>query len=411
MNVFLTTRYKVSKVLFLILLIQASRSVNSVDLFGAYPEIYLGIISLFYLIYIRFKFNRGLLVAIAIWSIYFVFSSIYVNAFSPLLYVRIPLLFITGYAIAKEMKIEIVHEYTKIIYILSSISLFFYAWTLIDSNSLLVFMKFFGKSDGGGNYGIWIFNIKERAIYRNSGFCWEPGPFASFVVMAFLFEMAKSNFKFLKKHIILILTLASTQSSTGVSLLLLVFMLWLFINLKRSSYLLLASPIVLGGLLFLLQEVPFLRDKIETEFNEIYEEDRILELGRSRDEAIGTGRFMQFMITWNDIKERPFLGFSSNPDLQYVERNNLKLFSSGLGGYIARYGLIMFFLFLLLVKKSGDELGGFFRQKYFSFIWLMFFLALAFSFSSIAFSSLFFCFYMMSMVRFEDDSRFLTVHQ
>ena len=111
-----------------------------------------------------------------------------------------------------------------------------------------------------------FFSIEsDGAMYRNSGFAWEPKGFANFLILAIIINSVMYDFKINKKMIILIIALITTFSTVGYIILFTSFAGFLFINNKIKIYYAVIAFIVFS--IILISENDFIFDKVS---NEIY---------------------------------------------------------------------------------------------------------------------------------------------
>lgn len=169
------------------------------------------------------------------------------------------------------------------------------------------------------SFGIFSVLIKFDAteaflgLPRNCGFCWEPGQFASLIVLALTFHILRLGNKFYNdsNFIILILGLFSTFSTTGfVTFGLLLFLKTIFG--KASMYRRIVYIVVLGTLFMGALNLPFMRDKIErqsdtTSFYTNSENVYIDETGYRTVE-----RFEGVYLSWMNLMDSPWLGYGPN---------------------------------------------------------------------------------------------------
>jgi hypothetical protein len=203
-------------------------------------------------------------------------------------------------------------------------------------------------------------------LIRNSGFSWEPGRYATMVVIALFFNMARTRFQF-RRNIgfwILVIALVTTQSTTGFvtfSILLLFFL----INQKNVSkifYLVLIIPLVLT-----IYNLPFVGEKISTLID--FEAQRSkalidLEYGQS-DESYVPQRFDGLAFEFLNIIDAPILGYGLSTENSYVSKNiSQRLeFANGVFKVIARFGLIIGGLFYFFLYQSSKYIISYYNLK------------------------------------------------
>jgi len=108
---------------------------------------------------------------------------------------------------------------------------------------------------------------------RNSGPFWEPGGFSVFLYLAFVFNLIKEKSFFNKKNIVFLITLISTQSTTGYLAFFIFGIVYVVVN-KRISYSIVLAPILLAAAIFAYTNVDFLGDKIDNMVQDSQKENR-----------------------------------------------------------------------------------------------------------------------------------------
>jgi hypothetical protein len=203
-------------------------------------------------------------------------------------------------------------------------------------------------------------------LARNAGFSWEPGRYATMVVIALFFNMARTRFQFGKNisFWILLIALITTQSTTGFvtfSILLLFFL----INQKNVSkifYLVLIVPFVLT-----IYNLPFVGEKINTLAD--IEDQRAKSLNdmeiRQDDGTYVPQRFDGLAFEFLNILDAPILGYGLSTDNSYVSKNIYQKIglSNGVFKVFARFGLIIGGLFYFLLYKSSKYIISLYNLK------------------------------------------------
>lgn len=185
-------------------------------------------------------------------------------------------------------------------------------------------------------------------VIRNAGFAWEPGAYASYICLAIFCNSLRTNLELRKNKplIIFIITLFSTQSTTGFATFLFMIGVWLIINRKIWLAFIL---IPVGIYMF---QLPFVQDKILNEYNNIEY------VNLSQTSSKGTyalGRMYSFILNWEEFLRHPIIGLGGWQGGTWLNRfgyDNIATIS-GIGEMLAMYGAIMTSLFLYLLIKSS----------------------------------------------------------
>lgn len=196
-------------------------------------------------------------------------------------------------------------------------------------------------------YSVNNFDDSSYALLkRNAGFAWEPGAYSCFVILALFCNMLRTNFTFKKNRPLLtfILSILSTQSTTGFFMLIFLFAGWLIAQKK------VAVAWVIIPLLGLLFSFPFVQDKFYDHIDSNQEfEFSDLSIRDNND----VNRLIAFQISWEEFKRHPLIGLGGYDDGTYLRQKGYEVvISSGIGKILAMYGLIMTFLFLYTLRNT-----------------------------------------------------------
>lgn len=203
----------------------------------------------------------------------------------------------------------------------------------------------------------------DSFIPRNAGFMWEPGAFAVINCIALTISMARNDFRVVgnRSAQILLLGVLSSQSTTGYSILMVIFLFKLFSKLSGLTRIL-VIPLALfaASAVFML---PFMQDKMI----ELWNQDAG-ELAASASESwnidkpVAAQRFLSLKLDMDDFLENPILGYGGRESEMGIRKQNLNIVTiSGIGKIPAKFGIfgIVFFIFALFKssRKLAADLG------------------------------------------------------
>lgn len=201
-----------------------------------------------------------------------------------------------------------------------------------------------------------ISNSENLGILRNLGFAWEPGRFASLVVLALLIHLYRTRFKLFEKNFWpLFLALLSSLSTTGYMAFFICIFGW-FLNVKKSlsvqKYILLIAFAV-----FLLFS-PFMLEKmIEISNTDTFLTDEAADYYGSIDFTYIPQRSEGLFLEWLNILNSPLVGYGDNVSYSFVQDKifpQLKIFlSNGILQIIAMLGIPLSLLFYYALFKSS----------------------------------------------------------
>ena len=307
---------------------------------------------------------------------------------------------IIGYILLKVYGRDIWSIYLRYISILSGIALIGYVLAILSYSLVEQIMIFkFSSSDSilrGNNLLFSLTNINcpyfdtIGPFFRNSGFTWEPGRFACFVVVAIFILSIKRGAKTIystREGKILLLALITSMSTTGYSSFILIVGLYVFLNMKERSMLFFILPIFITCVIFVFQ-LDFMGSKIlnlsDVNENREYLENSFRYLETTDvDKTYVPQRFDGLMFDWLNFINDPILGYGKNDANSFCAQNiysNIGL-SNGLISVLSRYGIILGALFYWCLYKSSQKLSEDYRYKgKLIFMWLFCLLSISYSF-------------------------------
>jgi len=193
---------------------------------------------------------------------------------------------------------------------------------------------------------ILVYNLSHIDIFRNSGPFWEPGAFAGYLFIAFMFNFVKEQIRFTKTSIILLITLLTTFSTTGFFAL---FIFLFFVYYKKFKHVLfkvLVTVTLISAGVYAYFSFDFLGKKIG---EQIATETSKKALYNVRD----TGRFVTIIRDMQDLEGHKLIGRGGNFATRFDNTGGkIILRSVGLTDVIVRYGIPFFILMLYLLNRS-----------------------------------------------------------
>ena len=270
-----------------------------------------------------------------------------------------------------------------------------------------------------GNNFFYIFNCLNPSIHndiyisngivRNAGFSWEPGRFAIMVVLALFCNLARCGIKFRGNGsgIILLLTLASTQSTTGY---IAAIVLYSFFSIKKFNFrYILAFLIFVVPIGYQLSKLDFMREKIESQLDldtELRKSDEVIDYvnktHKSNEYVSSLGRFQAMYYELINIQMDPILGYGRNPGRSYFAQRISGNFSlpGGLLKMFGEHGIPLGILLYVILYKSSVALGRAFRIRKGTFFVLYLIFLVSYGFFT---APIFTAFWFYGLFRKEDD--------
>jgi len=305
--------------------------------------------------------------------------------------------------------------YEHIMVVFSAISLVLWGFAVFIPFSRGIFHLF--PETAFGNNVFYLFNWMDPAnvqiygsLIRNAGCSWEPGRFAIMLIPAILINLSREGIKFRKnkKMIILLAALASTISTTGYSIAILLYAICWFkkLTVKRSFY----FVVLILPICWYLFSLEFMAEKIQDQVD--YEELSEERMGnyeyyenKYRDEYLGSlDRFESASFDWINFQEDPLLGYGRNTDYSWFRQEITENFvlTGGFVKILSQYGAFIGMLLYFILFYSSIKISRLFPyQRRFVF-------ALALMLCSVSYSifvvPIFTAFWLYGLFCYKDDN-------
>jgi len=203
--------------------------------------------------------------------------------------------------------------------------------------------------------GFYTFRSRTNDLFlRNSGMFWEPGVFQAYINLVLFLNLNRIKYLWKKerfKVIIILIALLSTQSTTGYITFFVIMTIYSFIYIKKynivNKLVIFFVVVIISSLLY--NNVSFLGDKIENQFNEI----------STTDKDFTNGRFGSLLFDLHYIQKHPLIGNGFHEKTRYADhpwmikdiQSGISFgFSNGLSGFISSAGFLgMGWYFFLII--------------------------------------------------------------
>lgn len=311
-------------------------------------------------------FTPGLFLMVWCLFHYFIDSSFqYVSYFQMILY------FFTSFLIVQYYRDTLLDSLEDVLYFLAVVGFLFWIINIVIGPDFLRSLAPFDSSFSNqmhtqsGSFLVYTIGVPGvgttalQGIIRNYGFCWEPGRYASLLVVGLtLYLIRIKGFVSIKDvHLLFyILCIISTFSTTGyVAVLIIFFLIYLFskdFSWIKKFFFLLFFIVTLPAFLSL----DFMGEKITNQSSkESFTENQNMEWLDESERFYTVDRFEGLYLDYKNLLASPFFGYGLSVSDTYVFKNiSRKLITSnGILKPLAQFGLILgFFLFLSLWRSS-----------------------------------------------------------
>lgn len=255
--------------------------------------------------------------------------------------------------------------YESIIVLFCKVSLPFWLLSLLMPSLMSSVTSVFPETSLGHNI-LFFYNYIDYTsehYLRNSGCSWEPGRFAIMIILGIYCNIVRNGIQFKRnKNIIwLLVTLLTTMSTTGYSIVILMYMLSILRNVKLTTkigYIILFLPAI-----YYLFSLDFMGEKLNKQLN-VQEtvENRMDNLNYydyqydSNEYAGSLGRFEAMYFESLNVLHDPLLGYGRNPKHSYFSKEISSNFSltGGLVKVFGMYGVVLGLFFYAMLYKSSS---------------------------------------------------------
>tara|TARA_B110000902_G_scaffold137177_1_gene158769 strand:+ start:938 stop:2143 length:1206 start_codon:yes stop_codon:yes gene_type:complete len=327
-------------------------------LFSKYAPI-LGLVLVIILINKNFKIGKSYFKVIKIIAVFLLFITVtqyfQLGLVSVLGMINILIKFTMGGLIIHYLRDKFIPLFFKVTFHLSLLSLLFYL-TISILNIGLPAIELSDKINSYVFYG-----TATSHIAKNMGMFWEPGAYAGILTLCLALNLNNLTYYWKKqqfKLVIVILTLITTQSTTGyiVGTVILFFVLY---QTKKIGIYLFVLPVVIAIGVFVYQSNEFLKTKIEHQFENASEQN----VGE-----FSNTRFGSLLFDWHYIEKHPFTGNGMLTETRYADHQYLFVGATtdvvGSGNsfshYWASFGIFFILGYFFLLKKAIDPFGKLF---------------------------------------------------
>lgn len=202
--------------------------------------------------------------------------------------------------------------------------------------------------------------------WRNFGCAWEPGRFSIMIVLAIYCNLCRNDIKFKDNKDIwwLLLSLASTMSTTGYCSAIIVYILFYIkrLNLKKAVGLV----CIILPLVFALFQLDFMQGKISKRIDESQHLDKRMAQIEWHNEETTRGenkgsldRFEAMVFEWKNFTEDPLLGYGRNFKNSFFYKHistNFRL-THGFMKVFSMYGIFLGLIFYYILYKSSRKIS------------------------------------------------------
>jgi len=316
------------------------------------------------------RFNHKFLILIIGFTIYFAASTLKFGELHPRFYGIYLIKISVAYILISALGFRFFKIYEDILYYLCIIGVSFWIVLNLMPSTFIEFLRIFefstqrlqGSVDFNtiiytvGNSAInpdYIMNFGGVKIFRNNGYAWEPGVFASFINLAIFFNLIRNRFKLKSnKHLwVFLVALASTFSTTGYSLFILLVLFYVYNQDFVKVFWM--APIVAVSAMFIFM-LPFMYEKISYDSRSIEE---LIYRSAKYDLLYAPQRFQSLQIDFIDFMNHPLIGYGGHLVEAWTAKLGANIITiSGIGELMAQFGIVGTLFFLISLWLSSKQI-------------------------------------------------------
>ncbi len=250
---------------------------------------------------------------------------------------------IIAYLIVKILEEKFIPYFINILYWMAIVSLLIYFSTLLVpaiGNMLINIVPIFDILNfaNSDQPTIVIYNFDHVESFRNSGPFWEPGAFAGYLIIAYIFNFYSDDKYKIKKGIVLFVTTITTLSTTAYFALFVFLFFVYYKKIKNVFMRIMVVFIILLGGYYAFISFDFLGEKLEKQLEFAQKQG----IEKSNDSQ----RFLNILRDIEDLKGYEIVGRGANPITRYSFGPLDQIRTVGLTDILVRMGL-PFFLFMM----------------------------------------------------------------
>ncbi|MBX7181393.1 MAG: hypothetical protein K1X82_04715 [Bacteroidia bacterium] len=309
---------------------------------------------------------------------YIVLTILYMVKFNWVNYystIRFAMKMYTGFFGILILKEHLFYLFEKCLVTLSKVSLFFFPIQLIAYPYLKQFIGIFETLipplDYRGNWYVnnFIFTMNDNAMYRNSGFAWEPKGFANLLILAIFINLLRTGFTRNRNLTILFITILTTQSTTAIVTIFSMIPAFFLYNLKSQTKMLYFIISIFVGIgMFNLDIVG---NKIINEFNNSGEHLKYMDVDTDMDK-VTLGRFGSMQLALMDFAKNPILGIGMQDKFRTDSEFTHLVYVNGIADFLSRFGLVGMIFLAYTYYQSTKKITQYYNKKGFIFLFLSF---------------------------------------
>lgn len=195
------------------------------------------------------------------------------------------------------------------------------------------------------NENILIYNSEGHKTYgfiRNAGFAYEAGSYSIVLIISLIIHLIINNNKIDKKFIVFVIGLLTTFSTAGYIGLMLILFIFNYNKIKNRIILFFLTTAIIFIAFYSFYSLSFLEQKVASQFELVY------------DQYETRGRFASAYADFIEWQRSPFFGVGKFDEtrFQIFKEDKEQHRVNGLGSFLAKFGLVVFFCYWFVIFRS-----------------------------------------------------------
>ena len=275
-------------------------------------------------------------------------------------------------------EVRLVEYFAKIVALLAGISIpFWIIANLIGLDNLASFAPFNHSFGQGSSFLVYVtlekYDLASSADYytfvRSSGFAWEPGRFASILVLAMVCLIISNKGKIhwkSKEWLSLVSALLTTLSTTGYIAFFALLVLHYLYGSKLSNFKNIAFLLTLSFMISYIMTLPFMAEKMKYHADQdSWTTENASTWLSNRDQIYTVDRFEGLYLDYLNLQFKPLLGCGLSHYDTYVCQNISEMIttSNGIISPLAKLGLLIGLPYYILFFVGSKKLSDYYNYK------------------------------------------------
>lgn len=301
-----------------------------------------------------------------------------------------------AYLLVRLFRRKLFYYFERTTVIFAAVSIVMWILMHLVGPENLALLSLFEPASGTSAASFLFFNVPDVSYYegtgmmglhRNCGFSWEPGMFASFLVLAIFFNLIRCKKRILDNPslwilFVALLTTFSTTGYVGFLVIVVTHFVWGRIDFSLRNLTIFSGVVVL---IVIVMQLPFMKEKILRAADVsgfVTENANLINYIESEGQLSTVDRFEGMTLDLLNINDKPLFGYGLSRETSYIYKNvsPLILISNGTTSIFANFGLLIGILLVSSVICTSVFIRRRYRAKNMCFFFVLLSVSVSYSF-------------------------------